>query len=132
MFFSHYRTPRLTACHPTLVLTCTSFVATHSYTVATLPAPGLQELISGKGRIMAKKKSRGSHKLVVNAATAIKKLRTREATIPIVLRGKIVNGKVQIDQDVLDDIARKYPNANGSFIAVNAPFDPKGLPAAQA
>jgi|RhiMethySRZTD1v2_1073278.scaffolds.fasta_scaffold5405379_1 hypothetical protein len=36
--------------------------------------------------------------------------------------GKIQNGKLQIAQKSLAEIARKYPNANISFVAVNAPF----------
>jgi hypothetical protein len=38
--------------------------------------------------------------------------------------GRIRNGKVEIDQSNLQAFARKFPNANMSFIAVNAPFDP--------
>jgi hypothetical protein len=70
-------------------------------------------------------KNETDHRLVVEAAKSIENLRSKEATIPVVLRGKIVNGKVEIDKDVLDEIAKKHPTANGSFIAVNAPFDPK-------
>lgn len=71
--------------------------------------------------------SGSDHGKVVDAAKAIAELRQDQATIPVVLTGRIVNGKVEIDQDVLDEIARRHPDANGSFIAVNAPFDPKGL-----
>ena len=42
----------------------------------------------------------------------------------IVLTGRIVNGKVELDQSTLDDIAKKFAGANKSFVAVNAPFDP--------
>lgn len=38
--------------------------------------------------------------------------------------GQIIDGKVVIDQASLDELAAKYPGANMSFIAVNAPFDP--------
>ncbi|MDB5652653.1 MAG: hypothetical protein JWQ94_266 [Tardiphaga sp.] len=64
------------------------------------------------------------HKRVVEAAKAISDIRTGKAAIPVVLTGRIVNGKVHIDQHVLDDIAKLHPDANGVFIAVNAPFDP--------
>jgi hypothetical protein len=64
------------------------------------------------------------HKKVVEAARVIEDLRSSSATIPVVLTGRIVNGRVEIDKNVLDEIAKKHPNANGSFIAVNAPFDP--------
>ncbi len=36
--------------------------------------------------------------------------------------GKIQNGKLEIAQEALAEIARKYPSANISFVAVNAPF----------
>ncbi|MGO8600886.1 hypothetical protein [Rhizobium ruizarguesonis] len=65
------------------------------------------------------------HKRVVEAAKAISDVRAGQASIPVVLTGRIVNGKVLIDQHVLDEIAKNHVNANGVFIAVNAPFDPK-------
>jgi hypothetical protein len=43
----------------------------------------------------------------------------------IVLTGTIKNGKVELDKACLDELAKKFPNANKSFVAVNAPFDPK-------
>ena len=43
----------------------------------------------------------------------------------IVLAGTVKNGKVFLDQSSLDDIARKFPDAEVSFVAVNAPFDPQ-------
>jgi type II secretory pathway predicted ATPase ExeA len=43
----------------------------------------------------------------------------------IVLTGHVQNGKVVLDKDCLDEIARKHPNANIAFVAVNAPFDPE-------
>jgi hypothetical protein len=59
---------------------------------------------------------------VLDAAKAIEDVRSG-----IVLTGRIVNGKIEIDQHVLDEIARNYPNANRSFVAVNAPFDPTAV-----
>jgi hypothetical protein len=47
----------------------------------------------------------------------------------IVLSGHIHNGKVELDQSTLDEIARKFGNANHAFVAVNAPFDPLTAPA---
>lgn len=41
--------------------------------------------------------------------------------------GRVRNGVLEIDQRSLDEFARKFPNANISFVAVNAPFDPKPL-----
>lgn len=60
------------------------------------------------------------HQKVLETARQLKRVRSN-----LVLTGRIVNGKLKIDQHVLDEIARKFPNANKSFIAVNAPFDPK-------
>lgn len=53
---------------------------------------------------------------------AAKLLQSRQTGL--VLSGRIVNGKVQLDQSTLDEIARKFAGANTSFVAVNAPFDP--------
>lgn len=38
--------------------------------------------------------------------------------------GRVANGKVIFDQASLDEFARIYPNADMSFVALNAPFDP--------
>lgn len=65
-----------------------------------------------------------NHNRIAETAKAIETLRGDKSTIPVVLSGRIVNGKVVIDQHVLDSIAKAHPGANGSFIAVNAPFDP--------
>lgn len=46
----------------------------------------------------------------------------------VVLSGRVVNGKVELDQATVTEIARKFPGANVSFVAVNAPFDPKSRP----
>jgi hypothetical protein len=62
------------------------------------------------------------HQKVLDAAKTIEDVRSG-----IVLTGRIVNGKIEIDQHVLDEIARNHPNANRSFVAVNAPFDPKAV-----
>ena len=42
----------------------------------------------------------------------------------IVLTGVIRNGKVELDPACLEELAKKFPNATKSFVAVNAPFDP--------
>lgn len=42
----------------------------------------------------------------------------------IVLSGRIVNGKVELDRSSLDRIASRFADAEISFVAVNAPFDP--------
>jgi hypothetical protein len=63
------------------------------------------------------------HQKVLDIAKELQQVRSN-----IVLTGRIVNGKLEIDQHVLDEIARNFPNANRSFIAVNAPFDPSPPP----
>jgi hypothetical protein len=47
-----------------------------------------------------------------------------EAGHPIQVVGRVVNGKLEIDQSNLADFSRKFPNAKMTFVAVNAPFDP--------
>ena len=39
--------------------------------------------------------------------------------------GRVRNGVLEINQASLEEFARKFPNANMTFVAVNAPFDPK-------
>jgi hypothetical protein len=38
--------------------------------------------------------------------------------------GRVKNGKLEIDQRNVEEFARKFPSANMTFVAVNAPFDP--------
>ncbi|MEX3900962.1 hypothetical protein [Paraburkholderia sp. BR10954] len=47
-----------------------------------------------------------------------------ENRLGLVLSGHIKNGKLVLDQETLDAIAAKFPNADRAFVAVNAPFDP--------
>jgi len=49
----------------------------------------------------------------------------RRVRTGIVLTGYVRNGKVELDQETLDELAKKFANANTAFVAVNAPFDPK-------
>lgn len=60
------------------------------------------------------------HRKVAEAAKTLEDVRAN-----IVLTGKIVNGKVELDQHCVDELARRFPNATKSFVAVNAPFDPE-------
>ena len=46
---------------------------------------------------------------------------------PVQVVGRVRNGVLEIDQRSLDEFARKFPNANMTFVAVNAPFDPEPL-----
>jgi hypothetical protein len=38
--------------------------------------------------------------------------------------GRIREGKLEIDQESLRELAEKYPNAEMAFVALNSPFDP--------
>ena len=44
---------------------------------------------------------------------------------PVKVVGRVRNGVLEIDQTSLEEFARKFPNANMTFVAVNAPFDPR-------
>ncbi len=43
--------------------------------------------------------------------------------------GRVVDGKIELDQASLVEFSRKFPDANITFLAVNAPFDPVREPA---
>jgi hypothetical protein len=43
----------------------------------------------------------------------------------IILSGRIVDGRVELDQASQDEIAERFRGADRAFVAVNAPFDPK-------
>lgn len=62
-----------------------------------------------------------SSQKVIEAAKVLESNR-----LGIVLTGVIRNGKVELDQACLEELAKKFPNATKSFVAVNAPFDPNG------
>jgi hypothetical protein len=62
------------------------------------------------------------HEQLAQAARLIQERRTG-----LVLTGRIVNGKLELDKTTLDDIRTKFGNANTSFVAVNAPFDPTAV-----
>lgn len=44
---------------------------------------------------------------------------------PVQVVGRVRNGVVEIDQASLEEFARNFPDANMTFVAVNAPFDPR-------
>jgi hypothetical protein len=46
----------------------------------------------------------------------------------LVLTGRIKNGELQLDQATKDEIKRKYPEADMSFVAMNSPFDAESQP----
>jgi hypothetical protein len=54
-------------------------------------------------------------------AKSLKKIKADGRKVVKVV-GKIQTGKLEIAQKSLAEIARRYPSANISFVAVNAPF----------
>jgi hypothetical protein len=42
--------------------------------------------------------------------------------------GRVVNGRIELDQATMAEFAQKFPDAELTFLAVSAPFDP--VPAA--
>lgn len=63
-------------------------------------------------------KRQASAEQLGHAARSIQENRTG-----LVLTGRIKNGELHLDQSTLDDIKRKYPDADMSFVAMNSPFD---------
>ena len=63
-----------------------------------------------------------------NAAQAAKLsqavTKLEEDGLKVQVVGRVVNGKIELDPASLEEMKRKYPDANISFVAVNAPFDP--------
>lgn len=59
---------------------------------------------------------------VADVLPAVKKL--QEHRLGMVLSGHIKNGKLVLDQATLDEIAKKFPDADRAFVAMNSPFDP--------
>jgi len=47
----------------------------------------------------------------------------RENRTGLVLTGRITNGELHLDQETLDEIRDKFPDADVAFIAMNSPFD---------
>jgi hypothetical protein len=81
----------------------------------------VSNLILGAFAMVQQRKTK-SRNPVVKAAELLNKARTG-----IVITGRVKDGKVEIDQASLNAAARKFGKANISFVAVNAPFDPKGV-----
>jgi predicted nucleotidyltransferase len=62
---------------------------------------------------------------IKTAASALR--RTHEDRLGVVLSGHVRNGKLVLDQETLDEIAKKYPDADRAFVAMNSPFDSRSL-----
>ena len=63
----------------------------------------------------------------IEAQETLQVLRKGKTASGIVLSGVVRDGKVILDQESLDKIARENPQGNLRFVAVNAPFDPQPL-----
>jgi hypothetical protein len=72
---------------------------------------------------MATKKKRKSVSFAVSPEVkkSLKKMK-KDGRQVVQVVGRIRNGKLEIAQASLAAIARKYPSADISFVAVNAPF----------
>jgi hypothetical protein len=73
---------------------------------------------------MAKKKVERTPLKGLSGASkrALQPLVEQGAAIQVI--GRVVNGKLEIDQESIAEFGRKFPNAKMTFVAVNAPFDP--------
>jgi len=60
--------------------------------------------------------------LNANTVAAVETLEASGRLVQVV--GRVVNGRIELDQESLNEMAEKFPNANMAFVAVNAPFDP--------
>ena len=80
---------------------------------------------------VSRKKATSRKKAAVKGAKVPMKPQTRKALQqleadgrPVHVLGRIRNGKLEIDQNSLEEATRRFPNANWAFVAMNAPFDP--------
>lgn len=48
----------------------------------------------------------------------------RKTSTGLLLTGRIRDGKLELDKDTLQEIEKRFPNADQAFIAMNSPFDP--------
>ena len=69
---------------------------------------------------MKRKAAKPSRSAIAKAAATL-----QSSVTGVVLSGKIVKGKVVLDQATVNEIAKKFGRANKAFVAVNAPFDPR-------
>jgi hypothetical protein len=69
---------------------------------------------------MAAKAKKVSFRVPKEVQKSLEKLAKERTVVKVV--GKIQNGKLEIAQETLAEIAKKFPSANISFVAVNAPF----------
>ena len=62
-----------------------------------------------------------SFKVPKEVTKSLKKIKNDGRKVVKVV-GKFQNGKLELSQESLAEIARTFPSANISFVAVNAPF----------
>jgi hypothetical protein len=62
--------------------------------------------------------SEKDHQKLIEAARLLQENRSG-----IVLSGRVVNGKVELDQETIQAISKQFASGSRRFVAVNAPFD---------
>jgi hypothetical protein len=58
------------------------------------------------------------------AAEALRALDLPQEERRVQVVGRVREGRIELDQASLEEFARNFPDANLTFVAVNAPFDP--------
>ncbi|WP_392714352.1 hypothetical protein [Rhizobium ruizarguesonis] len=48
----------------------------------------------------------------------------RKTSTGLLLTGRIRDGKLELDKETLQEIEKRFPNADRAFVAMNSPFDP--------
>ena len=64
-----------------------------------------------------------SVKVSKNVRTSLDKIQAEGRKVQVV--GRVKDGKLEIDQASLAELSKKFPSSTFSFVAVNAPFDPR-------
>lgn len=87
----------------------------------------MADLCSGNISEVAVIQGPGENKLDGECAQAVAEMERQGRIIQVV--GRVIDGRVEIDHAALEELAERFPGANMSFVAVNAPFDPgTGVP----
>jgi hypothetical protein len=73
---------------------------------------------------------RGRHLHAALEALQAPPLQDAEETRKVQVVGRVVDGRIELDQTSLTEFTKNFPDANITFLAVNAPFDPVRAPAA--
>jgi hypothetical protein len=76
----------------------------------------------GRGESYEQGESKGRPDLNKNTVAAVETLEASGRRVQVI--GRVVDGRLEIDQSSLEELTKKFPNADMAFVAVNAPFDP--------